>query len=320
MYVFAEVKAKVAVTFVAVASPTLQTRAPLRKVLGPSVVGLLLSRPRMFQVIGGGGLVPSGGATLAEGAGMVLIVSTGAAWAADDTASTTHTASRTRTRRRPPPTASFRCGQACLLVDMAGVDSKLGASPQGRSITTPAGGTVASRRPSDKLRHQEACRCVGIRLRVAGGAGLLDCPGPTQLVATDRRAVRGPPLGADAARGAIGMSPPSASSSAASGQTSPEAQNAAASAPASNRLVASLVATTPCGGRPRRSPASRPTLAGFATCDRFRESSRDAIGVRPGSSGAYRGGCDLGRTPLISLALRLLGANGICGRIYAPEC
>ena len=70
---------KVALTLFAVASPVLQTRAPTRYSFGPSLT-LLLSRPMTFQVIGGGGLVPSGGGTEAEPGGIVEIVRFAAAW------------------------------------------------------------------------------------------------------------------------------------------------------------------------------------------------------------------------------------------------
>lgn len=61
----------------------LQTRAPTRKSCGFVVTaGLLLSRPTMFQVIGGGGLVLSGGGTDTDAGAIRLMVRTGWAQAA----------------------------------------------------------------------------------------------------------------------------------------------------------------------------------------------------------------------------------------------
>jgi hypothetical protein len=66
--------------FVAVEVPVLHTRAPARNSCGRVVVaGLLLSKPTMFHVMGGGGLVPSGGGTETEAGGIRLIVSTACA-------------------------------------------------------------------------------------------------------------------------------------------------------------------------------------------------------------------------------------------------
>jgi hypothetical protein len=101
-------------TFVAAASPTLQTRAPTRNVSGPEVVGMLLSSPMTFQVIGFGvsstHVSPDGQSAASAhrvavvrlqcpmaGGGMPLMVSDAAAYASDGNSVSVHPNAELRT-------------------------------------------------------------------------------------------------------------------------------------------------------------------------------------------------------------------------------